>query len=86
MKTYKGMLSVVWCWCLCLSLCSLSLAENATAEKPVEEQHTITQDAVKIALEKERLSKGKEKEIMRKVKEQEETCQYCFISHFLSIK
>ena len=60
MKTSMSMLRVVCCWCLCLSLCSLSLAENTTTEKPVVEQPELTQnaDAVKIALEKERLQKS----------------------------
>jgi len=64
MKTYKSMLSVVCCWCLCLSLCSLSFAENTMTEKPVVDKPALTYptDDVKIALEKERLSKGKEKE------------------------
>ena len=67
MKTYKGMLSVVCCWCLCLSLCSFSLAENATAKKPVVEQPTITQKITpdqKIALQKQK-DKEKQKEVLK---------------------
>ena len=76
MKTYKGMLNVVCCWCLCLSLCSISLAENATAEKPVEDQPTITKmitPAEKIALQKQKDKEIYEAKIesLRLAKEQE---------------